>query len=429
LLASESQSLVELLRHQCSQQPEREAYVFLEEGAKKACLTYRELDRRVRAVAAELQRRLHPGDRVLLVFPPGLDFAQAFFACLFAGVVAVPAYPPDPSRLDRTLPRLRAIAADSQPSLLLTTSLLAQFGEALIPQAPELGELKWVASDRIPDDMADDWQEVALSPASRALLQYTSGSTGNPKGVEITHSNLRHNLELMQEVGRLTRPTGVGWLPMYHDMGLIGHVLVPVVFGGLSVLMSPVEFLRSPLNWLRAISSFRGDLCATPNFALDLCVRKVPDEALAGLDLSSLEVALVGAEPVRAETLERFARRFAPCGFKPQAFYPAYGLAEATVFVSGGDRERPPIIHPVDDHELQRGRVVTASRKDPKARLFVSCGRAHLDQQIVIVDPETMTPSSSERVGEVWVCSPSAPATWDSCERTASCSSRAESRT
>jgi len=186
-----------------------------------------------------------------------------------------------------------------------------------------------------------------------------------------------------------------------------------------SVLMSPVEFLRNPLCWLRAISDYRGEICATPNFALDLCVRKVREEALAHLDLSSWKVALIGAEPVRADTLERFARHFAGCGFQPEVFYPCYGLAEATLFVSGGDRARAPIVQTVDDHALQQGRVSAADPGDHGARSFVSCGRAHLDQKIVIVDPETGIHCSGERVGEIWVSGPSvATGYWNDPEAT-----------
>jgi amino acid adenylation domain-containing protein len=381
-----------LLRARAVERPEQVAFTFLVDGETEGgSLTYGELDRRAAGVAAALAASVPPGERALLLYPPSLDFIVAFFGCLYAGVVAIPAYPPRPN--DRSQSRLRAIAHDATPRVALTTAaILAGTVEprGLLAAAPELGGLRWIATDSLSGGEAPAPEP---DPESIAFLQYTSGSTAAPKGVMITHANLLHNERMIGAAFDMDESAVVvGWLPLYHDMGLIGNVLQPLHAGGRCVLMSPVAFLQRPLRWLEAIGRYRGTVSGGPNFAYELCARKAGPEAPTGLDLASWRVAFNGAEPVRASTLERFAEAFAPYGFRKEAFYPCYGLAEATLFVTGGYGSR-----------VEKGRV--------------SCGRAWMGQRVVTVDPE----SGEERPeGEIWIYGPSvARGYWENDEATA----------
>jgi len=398
-------TLVELLRIRGQNQPKQTAFTFLQDGETESdSLTYQELDRLARAIAAQLQSFTVPGERALLLFPPGLEYIGAFFGCLYAGVVAVPAYPPRPNR---SLARLQTIVADAQASVALTTTSILSNIERQFAQAPELKSVRWLTTNQLADDLAQEWQEPAVSGDTLAFLQYTSGSTAAPKGVMITHSNLLHNLGLIHQCFEHTSNSrGVIWLPPYHDMGLIGGVLQPL-YGGFPVtLMSPLVFLQNPLRWLRAISHYQATTSGGPNFAYDLCVRKITPEQLTKLDLSSWEVAFNGAEPICHETLERFAATFEPCGFRRQAFYPCYGLAEATLIVSGGLKTAQPVVKTVQGEALEQNRVVQADAKEDNTRTLVGCGQALPDQQIAIVHPE-MTQCADGQVGEIWVSGPS----------------------
>ena len=366
-------------------------------------MNYEELDRQSRTIAARLQTLgVAGGERALLFYPPGLEYVAAFLGCLYAGVVAVPAYPP---RLNRPISRLRAIAADSKATVALTTTPILSNLERRLAHAPEMRSLRWLATDD-GKDLAEEWRCPEIGDNTLAFLQYTSGSTAAPKGVMVTHGNLLHNLATIYH-GLLTPDSHmVSWLPPYHDMGLIGGVLQPLYGGFPATLMSPVSFLQRPLRWLRAISRLGADTGGGPDFAYDLCSRKITPEELATLDLSSWTVAFDGAEPIRQETLERFAATFEPCGFRWEAFYPTYGLAEATLIVSGGSQIIPPVVLPVEGAELERDRVVAASAGDEGTRTLVGCGRALADQKVIVVDPEFLTRCSPDRVGEIWVSSP-----------------------
>ncbi len=312
-----SLSLTDLLSCRAAESGGREAYLFLADGGEESGrLTWAELDRRARAVAAALASSVSPGERALLLFPPGLEFVVAFFGCLYAGVVAVPAYPPRPGREQRLL----AILRDAGPRVVLTTSELLSGLAPLAARLPELGALPWLAVDDLP---ANSWTGASPEPDAAAFLQYTSGSTALPKGVVVTHANLAHNSAMIQDA--FAQEEGyvvVGWLPLYHDMGLIVNVLQPLWSGGRCVLMSPVSFLQRPRRWLEAVSRYRATTSGGPNFAYELCVNKIGPEDREGLDLASWRVAFNGAEPVRAETLERFAEAFGPCGFRRVAFSP-----------------------------------------------------------------------------------------------------------
>lgn len=399
-------TLVELLRHRARHQPNDTAFVFLVDGEREeASLTYAELDRRARALAAWLGERDLQAHRALLLYPPGLEFIVGFFGCLYAGVVAVPAYPP---RMNRSLDRIQAIAADAEAAVALTTQAVLDRVTPLLEHAADLKNLTWLATDGVPADYERHWREPAIGGETLAFLQYTSGSTGTPKGVMLSHSNLLHNCALIAYAFEHTRSgIGVFWLPSYHDMGLVGGVLQPLWVGRPNVLMSPMAFLQRPVRWLQAITKYRGTTSGGPNFAYDLCVRKITAEQRARLDLSSWQVAFNGAEPVRSETLDRFVEVFGPCGFRREAFYPCYGLAEATLIVSGGYKAAPPVVRAFDTRALENGLVLPVAEHQRGGRRLVGNGQCLPDQKIVIVDPETHTRCPDGEIGEVWVSGPS----------------------
>ena len=398
-------TVLELLRLRTEQEPERRAYTFLLNGeTETAHFTYAELDRRARAIGVLLQEHATQGERALLLYPPGLDFIAAFFGCLYAGVIAVPVYPPDPSRLDRTLSRFLGILKDAQPAVIITTAPILAMTELLFELAPELRTLKWLATDSLNDDLAAAWQDPKLDSNALAFFQYTSGSTATPKGVMVSHGNILHNQVLIQSVSQQTEQSVfVSWVPTYHDMGLMGPVFHSLYVGFPSVLMSPIDFLKKPIRWLQAISRYRATISCAPSFAYDLCVRKITQEQRSTLDLSSWELALNGSEPIRPDSLEHFASTFESCGFRREALYPAYGLAEATCVVSAGIKLGPLVIENFHSEALEQQRVRSTTAQDKNARLFVSCGSSFGEQKIVIVDPETCTLCPPGHIGEIWI--------------------------
>ncbi|UXE61409.1 MAG: fatty acyl-AMP ligase [Woronichinia naegeliana WA131] len=395
-------TLVELLRYRASTQPERIAYIFLRDGeTEEACLTYGELDQKARAIAAHLQSFEAQGERGLLLYPPGLEFISAFFGCLYAGVVAIPAYPP---RRNQNLLRLQAIIADSQARFTFTNAALFSSLENQLTKDPELAAMKWVVTDEIDHRLSEDWQEPTLEKNSLAFLQYTSGSTGTPKGVMVSHYNLLINsADLDRGWGHDQDSAIVTWLPTFHDMGLIYGVIQPLYKGFLCYMISPASFMERPLRWLQAISDKKATHSAAPNFAYDLCVRKIPPEKRATLDLSRWRMALNGAEPVRAEVLEKFAEAFQVSGFKATALCPGYGLAEATLKVTAVAYNSPPYFYRVQANALEKNQIIAATETDTNVQTLVGCGWTTIDTKIVIVDPETLKPSLPEIVGEIWV--------------------------
>lgn len=366
---------------------DRVLYTFLEDGEREAAtLTCAQVARAARAIAATLLETHAPGSRLLLVYPPGLEFVTAFYGCMLAGMVAVPCYPPDPLRLARTLPRIAGIVADAGPSAMLTTRALATIVPALLPHAPWLATLPVVATDALDEARAACFRAPVVTSESFALVQYTSGSTTTPRGVVLTHGNLVANAEAIRLAFGDGASRGVSWLPVYHDMGLIGHVVVTMLHLVPNVFMSPLAFLARPMRWLQAISKHRATASGGPNFAYDLCVRRYSESAAQGLDLSSWTVAYNGAEPIRAETMRRFAERFARHGFRASAFHPCYGLAEASLMVTGGAPVGGLVVETVDD-----------------AREVVGCGRPVQATTVTIVDPETCRARRDGDVGEIWV--------------------------
>ena len=404
--ASFAETIVDLLRQRSAYRPHDRAFTFLVDGEQEELnITYAELDRKARALGAWLQASGMTGKRVLLLFPSGLDFIAAFMGCLYGGAIAVPAYPP---RKNRSVERIEAIAADADASVALTTRDVLDRFDGLRAAAPSLGKILWKVDAELEPDWAERWERPEIDGETLAFLQYTSGSTGTPKGVMLSHANLLHNsLRIMQAFEITRSQSGVFWLPSFHDMGLIGGILVPLYGGKFNVLMSPVAFLQKPLRWLQAISKYRATISGGPNFAYELCVRKITPEQRRGLDLSSWSLAFNGAEPVRAETIEAFAEAFAPCGFRREAFFPCYGLAESTLMVTGGMKFEPPVIRTFDAGSLETGTATARSGFAPGTRRLVGSGRELDGQDVRIVDPHTNEALPPGMVGEIWVSGPS----------------------
>ena len=395
-------TLVELLRYRASSQPERIAYIFLRNGEiEEARLTYGELDQNARAIAAHLQSLEAKGERGLLLYPPGLDFISAFFGCLYAGVVAIPAYPP---RRNQNLLRLQAIITDSQARFTFTNAALFPSLKKQWAEDSELGAMQWIVTDEIDHHLSEDWLEPTLENNSLAFLQYTSGSTGTPKGVMVSHHNLLINsADLDRGWGHDQDSVMVTWLPTFHDMGLIYGVIQPLYKGFLCYMMAPASFVERPLRWLQALSDKKATHSAAPNFAYDLCVRKIPPEKRATLDLSHWRMTLNGSEPVRAEVLKKFADAFQVSGFNATALCPGYGLAEATLVVTAVSYDSPSYFYPVQANALENNKIVGATETDTNVQTLVGCGWTTIDTQIVIVNPETLKLCSPEIVGEIWV--------------------------
>ncbi len=410
-------NLIELLHHRAVHQPNRIAYTFLVDGEiEEVSLTYLELEQQARAVAVRLINRGAIGERALLLYPPGIEFIIAFWGCLYAGVIAVPVYPP---RRNQRMTRLQGIVLDSQAKFALTTTSILGAIAKSFSEETSLTSLHCIATDDIPVDPGMDWHAPSLAQDALAFLQYTSGSTGAPKGVMVSHGNLMHNSAAIQQYfGHTSDSQGVIWLPLYHDMGLIGGVLQPLYSGFPVTLMSPVDFLQKPIRWLQAISRYQATTSGGPNFAYDLCVRKVKPEQLTGLNLSSWELAFTGAEPVRVETIGRFVARFEPYGFQRKSFYPCYGMAETTLIVSGGSKSEEPIVQIVDARSLEQNQVVV-SNCESGTQTIVGCGQCVSDQKILIVDPESLISRADTQVGEIWVSGPSlAQGYWNRSEET-----------
>ncbi len=399
-------NLVDLLRHRAAHQGFDRAFIYLVDGENEELpLTYRELDRQARAIAAWLQSLNLEGQRALLLYPAGLEFIAAFFGCLYAGVVAVPAYPP---RRNRSLSRIQAIADDAEAKVALTTQDVMDRVQNVLDETPDLKKLHWAATDKLATGLEQTWRMPDVHGDTLSFLQYTSGSTGTPKGVMLTHANLMHNSASIAYAFEHTRSgRGVFWLPSYHDMGLIGGILQPMYIGQPNVLMSPMAFLQSPIRWLKAISKYRANISGGPNFAYDLAVRKVTDEQRDDLDLSCWNLAFNGAEPVRAETIDAFVKAFEPCGFKREAFYPCYGMAESTLIVSGGFKAAAPVIRSFDGVALEKNQVIDLLPDEDGARMLVGCGGNLLDQQLLVVDPDKLTRCAADQVGEIWISGPS----------------------
>ncbi len=393
-------SILDCLDHYSSAAPQRLAYRFLPVSNDPIVeLNYWKLRERALAIAGALQFRVHPGDRVLLLLPSGVDFIEAFLACLYAGVIAVPLYPPRPNQ---NFGRLAAVLDNAAPALAIATaaqlpSLMGHCGTA-----PGGAPMAWASVEELRGAGAP-FRTAPIQPDDIAFIQYTSGSTAAPKGVVLTHRNIMHNQMQIQRAFRHDASDHVmGWLPLFHDMGLIGNVLQPLYLGIGCTLMSHLSFLQQPVRWLQAISTYKATTSGGPNFAFQLCVRRVSEPQKENLDLSHWRLAFCGAEVVRPETVRQFAEAFSPCGFDATAFYPCYGLAEATLFVAGAATRRATQAQPWSASALTRGEATDASRTDD-ARPLIACGST-IDTDLLIVDPETKQALPRCQVGEIWVC-------------------------
>lgn len=389
-------TLLDILIWRAEYQAQDLAYIFLQKGEiESSRLTYGELDLKSREVASYLQR--WQGERALLLYPSGLEFIIAFFGCLYAGVIPVPVYPP---QRNNNLNRLLSIAKDAEAKIgLTTTSILFSIKKK---SDLELFQLKLIATDTIQADPRN-FIYHPNSSENLAFLQYTSGTTGNPKGVKVSHGNIIHNQKIIHKACGLSKESiVVSWLPLFHDMGLINHVFHPLYLGCLSILMPPVSFIQKPIRWLKAITKYKANASGAPNFSYDLCTRKIGNEQLLDIDLSSWDLAYCGAEPIQVKTLEQFNQKFSKCNFKYTSFYPCYGIAESTLFVSGGLKDCQPTIKKINSEAVEQNLVVENDALS-SCKSFVGLGDSHSDANILIVNPDSLTVCTEKQIGEIWL--------------------------
>lgn len=412
-------SMIDVLQYRAASHPERIAFQFLIDGEIEGnFITFGELDRQARSIASLLQQSAKAGDRILLMYPPGLEFISAFFGCLYSSGIAVPIYPP---RFNRSLERLQSVISDAQTALTLTVSSVYANAEKKFDNTDELKRMNWIVTDTIIENYEETWKKPAADQDTIAFLQYTSGSTATPKGVMVSHGNLLHNEHVIQQAyGHNEKSTYVSWLPLFHDMGLIGNVLQCIYVGSKCILMAPTAFLQKPYRWLQTVSKYRAHTSGGPNFAYDLCTKSITEEQKSLLDLSSWTAAFNGSEPVRNLSLDHFSEAFASCGFKREAFYPCYGLAEATLFVTGGSMQEAPKTITVDETALSQNNVEVNPVSSKEDKTLVGCGHSWTGHKVIIAAPETMTPCPPDRVGEIWAAGPSiARGYWGNDEETA----------
>jgi acyl-CoA synthetase (AMP-forming)/AMP-acid ligase II len=406
-------TLVEMLRYRATTQPGQQTFTFFDNGVdESAALSLGALDARARSIASRLTSSAPAGSRVMLSYNPGLEFIAAFFGCVYAGMIAVPVSPISGDRTEIRRTRLDAVCDSAGPVFFLSDAASLAKVEPLLRENPKLATLTTVATDEVDPAGADAWTPPKITPETVAYLQYSSGSTGVPKGVMLTHHNVVSNLELvMNNCDRPGETDGqvppmVSWLPMFHDMGLVSAVLEPIFAGYDAVLMSAMTFVQRPVTWLRQITRLGEASSAAPNFAFDLCVRRITDKQLGELDLSGWQLAMVGAEPVRADTLDRFTERFAAAGFDRAMFLPSYGLAESTVMVTGGPFRTGPLVHCFDTAALTKGRVQLAP--EPEAgRDLIASGQVHPSVTVLIAEPGSDRQCVADEVGEILVSGPS----------------------
>lgn len=386
------------------QTPDKIAFTYFSSKGRCESLTYQQLYSASSALAFRLRRHLDVGERALLVYPAGLDFIIAFFACLLAGIIAVPTSLP---KGRSKFARLSSICTDSNPAAVMSVaSLISILADGLQELAPS-GQVLYLATNEVHEEQTLDCS-AELSSETLAFLQYTSGSTGEPKGVMISHANILHNSACIQQSCRLGEDSvSVSWLPHFHDMGLIDGIVQPLYSGFHGVLLAPEAFVKQPILWLELISHFKATHSGSPSSGYELCTQRISSDSLENLDLSHWISAYCGAEPIRVDALMRFADKFSSCGFRSQFFYPCYGMAEATLMIAGGQLDAPILALDLDAQELLHGRAVPATSSSRSVRTLVGCGWPRLGMDVVIVDPDSLVRCPQGVVGEIWVGGPS----------------------
>lgn len=402
LVESPNCNFVKILNWRAEVNSDKKVYIYLKGGEIEAqSITFYELDRQARAIGAYLRRWGMAGERALLLYQSGIEYMAAFFGCLYAGTIAVPLYPP---KMNRKMERIKTIIKDSGAVAILSTEQLMQKCKKMLMDEMDNDEIHWIDTDNISLDMAEKWSFPEINEDTIAFLQYTSGSTSNPKGVMVSHKNLIHNEKVISiSISSNEKDVIVNWLPLYHDMGLIGNVLKAVYIGATSIIMSPNDFLQKPIRWLKTITRYKASISGGPNFAYNLCISNISDEEKEELDLSSWTIAFNGAEPISSETLLRFYEKFKDCGLSKTAIYPCYGLAEATLFVSGGNRGQQYSEITVDGEKLKENIVCEVDVTSPVAKTLVGCGQPRGGQKVIIVCPETRKECPDGTVGEIWI--------------------------
>lgn len=410
-------SLVDLLQHRAQHDPNALAYTFLEGDLDETGrLTYADLDARATALARVLETHVDAGDRVLMLYPPGLGFVVAFFACLYAGVIGIPAYPP---KQNRSLRRLRSIVHDADAALILT---VGDVHAQIVDRMDEFKldrDVECLATDEATDDVlgrsarangardhtSEEGAPVSCKAEDLAYLQYTSGSTSAPKGVRVTHRNLLRNLlDIERGWGGEGDRAMVTWLPIFHDMGLIYGMLFPMYGGFPCYMMAPTTFVQRPYRWLKALSDYDATHTASPNFGYELCLRKIDARERDTLDLSAWQVAVNGAEPVRAATVDRFVDAFGPHGFDVDTFCPGYGLAETTLVVAKSPFGEAPVLTDFSTKALRERRAVPFdAATDDERQTLIGYSPSHIDTEVAIADPDTGAACTGDQVGEIWV--------------------------
>lgn len=398
-------NIVELLKYRAESTPDSMAYTFLKDGVEEEnVFTYAELDLHARAIAATLGDV--KGARALLIYPPGTEFVVGFFGALYAGAIPIPAPPPDMARLKRTLPRLKSIILDADASLMFTTSGIADSLSDVIEESSEFSEMRWLATDRIDIEKVGEWDDLpSFEDHDLAYLQYTSGSTSTPKGVMITHRNIMASSAILcQGFGYTKDSVSVTWMPYFHDYGLVDGILLPMYCGNPCYILSPLTFLRRPERWLEAMSKYGGTHTQGPNFGYEHCLRRISDDMMSGLDLSSAITFSNAGEPIRPDTVHGFIERFSECGLRPEMVCPAYGLAESTLALSAKTEVGPPVFCYVDNEAFQDDKIVELDPDDTSRdpRTVISCGLILDDVDIAIVDPETERSLPDGSIGEIW---------------------------
>ena len=401
-----AETYIEVIKNRCLEKPEHTVFRFLNDGVNEnESLTFHQLETRSKALGSEFQRTGDKGDRILLLFPPGLSYVASIFACFYSGFIAVPAYPP---RRNQKLNRLHTIISDAGAKTALVSQKVYDDIQRNFADDEVLSNMHWLVYEQIDDDKANNFKETEIEPNDIALLQYTSGSTGNPKGVMLTQLNLLYNSEYIRQTFEFDENSvGVNWLPIFHDMGLIGGVLQSAYLGVSNVGMPPTAFLKNPLNWLKAMEKYNGTTGGGPNFGFDYCLDKIKDEDKKSLKLGNVKTFYCGAEPVRSSTMESFSKEFA---IEARQMYPVYGMAETTLIASGGYQYEEPKYLNLKTDKLSEGRVEDAPDNYDRVTQLTGCGHTWMETEIVIVKPETFDELTENSIGEIWVGGPTVAA-------------------